>query len=1137
VCAFLFPQLALYAQIKPQLEVIKFLKDDLEIASTGNGNIVIQLEFDQDMETSIIPVITTGLDEPFDINLNFGGQLWVNNRIWQGPININDQVPASDDGYYVFKISGAVSAAEVTMDTTLSTAVGNKKLRICRYSQLATSAVAVDFLETIAGISKSVPIILSNEGCATLSISSIAVASPFGFTVDPSDSLIAGDGQEALLTVLFSPTQRGVYSDTLIIVSNDPDVDTLKIPLSGVATAPEIEVNPSSINFGLLDAGVTVSDTIIIYNLEDAESNLDTNLVVTSVAVLSETAFQAPTGGFVVAPGDSYKIVVTFSSSERRAFNGVLRLYNNDPNESLKDITLLANTTDLTPPDYPLNLVGNWYLPNSYWTNIDYVCISWANPDDPSGISEVRWKFDDPPESANDTSAALKQFGVNSFCFPVIDFDFHRVYFWLVDGNGNSGWLNWKSFSYRYDNQAPGTPLNASIRSGLNWTRDDTVSVYWNNPAATAGDFYEVRWKLASRPVSNDDFIGKGPIGFTGNKQFFRINFNQSFCGDDSVYFWLADSAGNANYLNPAAARYFYDSCVPVITRVQPDTITATKNVAFVDTLLITDDVGVDSAWVQYRFGGAGVIEGQPFPLQRVQGSRNKFFFQIPGAGVITRGLEYLVTARDSLGNKYAYGPGDDCIYYDGEDDDYYYYDDYDNAWHAVQVRVTGVGDFRIGDDNNPVALSSGNDQLSYNLVSVPFILNDGKASTVLLDDLGAADSTKWRFFEYRTLQKQLIEYPNTANFEPGRAFFLIVADAGKYIRSGAGKTVATICPDTLFLQPGWNLIGNPFNFPIHKDSSLSIINSISPVKLNTYERGWDLTDIMVPWRGYALYVAPAIDPQLPIYLLIEPKAINQRASKVAASVASVDEWTVQITARAGIAKDHINWAGVRKDASEEYDENDLVEPPVIGSYVSVYFSHLEWSSLPENYTADYRPFSGDGYVWDFNVATATAGQMVTLDFDGVREVPAALEVYLIDEDLGTARNLRHNPNYVYRATGSSKSLKLVVGSRPYVEANSENVALVPNNFDLAQNFPNPFNPETVIRYALPKASTVTLEIYNMLGQKVRTLIDHAPQAADFYTVSWNGRDDRGEAVATGVYIYRFSADGYATSRKMVFMK
>ncbi|MBD3225953.1 MAG: T9SS type A sorting domain-containing protein [Caldithrix sp.] len=93
-----------------------------------------------------------------------------------------------------------------------------------------------------------------------------------------------------------------------------------------------------------------------------------------------------------------------------------------------------------------------------------------------------------------------------------------------------------------------------------------------------------------------------------------------------------------------------------------------------------------------------------------------------------------------------------------------------------------------------------------------------------------------------------------------------------------------------------------------------------------------------------------------------------------------------------------------------------------------------------------------------------------------------------------------------------------------------------PQNFALHQNYPNPFNPETKIRYTLPVRSQVNIAIYNVLGQKVRTLVDDRATAGTHVT-TWNGRDDLGNKVATGVYFYKIEANDFTSVKKMVLMK
>jgi flagellar hook assembly protein FlgD len=94
----------------------------------------------------------------------------------------------------------------------------------------------------------------------------------------------------------------------------------------------------------------------------------------------------------------------------------------------------------------------------------------------------------------------------------------------------------------------------------------------------------------------------------------------------------------------------------------------------------------------------------------------------------------------------------------------------------------------------------------------------------------------------------------------------------------------------------------------------------------------------------------------------------------------------------------------------------------------------------------------------------------------------------------------------------------------------------VPSSFCLGQNHPNPFNPQTLIRYGLPNNSEVNLIIYNILGQKVRTLVDEN-QIAGYKTVIWDGKDESGDQVASGIYFCRLRAGNYTEVRKMVMLK
>ena len=93
----------------------------------------------------------------------------------------------------------------------------------------------------------------------------------------------------------------------------------------------------------------------------------------------------------------------------------------------------------------------------------------------------------------------------------------------------------------------------------------------------------------------------------------------------------------------------------------------------------------------------------------------------------------------------------------------------------------------------------------------------------------------------------------------------------------------------------------------------------------------------------------------------------------------------------------------------------------------------------------------------------------------------------------------------------------------------------LPQGFELGANYPNPFNPSTMIPYRLPASMHVRLEVFNLLGQRIATLVD-GEQPAGFHTASWDATDAAGQAVAAGVYLYRLSGDGTQATRSMLLI-
>jgi hypothetical protein len=379
-----------------------------------------------------------------------------------------------------------------------------------------------------------------------------------------------------------------------------------------------------------------------------------------------------------------------------------------------------------------------------------------------------------------------------------------------------------------------------------------------------------------------------------------------------------------------------------------------------------------------------------------------------------------------------------------------------------------------------------------------------------------------------------------------GKAFWLIVKEAGKFIDTGSGKSIPADKKYAIPLRPRWNFVGNPFNFSIPVDS-IRVKSTGKPPVLRSYEGKWnvlksDPVNEMKPFEGYAVFVE-ANDT-----LIINPDLTDTTASLLKSLQPSMQEniqWSIRILAQCQEARDEDNRVAIASGASTSWDELDQPEPPVIGEYVSVYFPHPEWDKLAKNYCTDFRPMTSDnglqtsdGEIWEFEVKTNIRDK-VNLTFEGINEVPKELEVWLVDDALKITQNLREQKQYSVAGASADhpKQLKLVVGKHGFVDEKLAEARAIPTTYELSQNFPNPFNPATTIRYGLPSAERVTLKIYNLLGEEVATLVDNEQKAAGYHTAVWDGQNNEGKIVASGVYIYRIRAGSFILTKKLALVK
>lgn len=140
-----------------------------------------------------------------------------------------------------------------------------------------------------------------------------------------------------------------------------------------------------------------------------------------------------------------------------------------------------------------------------------------------------------------------------------------------------------------------------------------------------------------------------------------------------------------------------------------------------------------------------------------------------------------------------------------------------------------------------------------------------------------------------------------------------------------------------------------------------------------------------------------------------------------------------------------------------------------------------------------------------------------------------------------TVQSIAWNQPYLYGAFNSLESipgyLHRLFYDSTFVPIETKDIPpAIPESYRLYQNYPNPFNPTTNIRYQLPKPSEVVLKIFNILGQEVRTVV-YEKQSAGVKTVKWDGKNNSGQKVSTGIYIYRLQAGNKILSKKMLLLR
>lgn len=490
-----------------------------------------------------------------------------------------------------------------------------------------------------------------------------------------------------------------------------------------------------------------------------------------------------------------------------------------------------------------------------------------------------------------------------------------------------------------------------------------------------------------------------------------------------------------------------------------------------------------------YRKGGERSFSR--VPLQRTGDSLSA---SIPAEAVSLRGLEYFIQLSSPQGTS--------------------------------RFPLSGVDTVRVRFDwfASPIALQ----RRTYRMVSVPAELNDVSLLGVLGDDFGPYNPTVWRLFRWE--RDRYAEHPAIgAGFTPGNAFWLITQAGGSFDVE-RGKSMPSLQPATITLDTGWNQIASPFAFRIDWGAVIANVNvspayfydGVSPYQINV--------TVLEPWEGYFVENRSGQPLILPI-APVEASASPSNSQPLAGTGGR--QYVVQLSAEvpASGLKDLNNFLGFKEGATSGDDRLDLHEPPPIGEYIQL--------SIAEGrlFAANFKPFPAEGEEWNLQLTSTLPNRTIAVHLEEYGIRPENFRVFVLDKDEFTALSIQDGSFIVRTGEAQSvRSLKVLIGTEEFAATHSGGIPLVPLAYALDQNFPNPFNPSTSIRYQLSKKGRVVLQVFNVLGQLVKTLV-HGEQVTGTYTVQWNGENDGGFPAASGMYVYRLRAGEFTASRKMILVR
>ena len=413
----------------------------------------------------------------------------------------------------------------------------------------------------------------------------------------------------------------------------------------------------------------------------------------------------------------------------------------------------------------------------------------------------------------------------------------------------------------------------------------------------------------------------------------------------------------------------------------------------------------------------------------------------------------------------------------------------------------------------------------TYQMISIPVDLEDASLDAVFSDDYGEYNTSRWRLVRWNNNAYR--EFPELeSDLSGGMGYWLVTNDGASFdIEGGTSTSPSELYP--IKLAPGWNQIGNPFAFPIEWPESSIDPRIEAPVSYNGIQFNY-FNEVLLPWAGY--FVNNLAEDTLEVLLDPSESTLGKATQKQGASPI----YTLNFITKNqdGSAIDSHTQVGMVIDGEDILNQWRVSEAPPIGDFLR--FSVIEGNN---RYATLLKPYNAEGSSWILDLDGPGSRGEVQFSIQQTGQLPEGYEVYLLDLE-NRNRIFLEDSSFTLPSLKDKENhrLKLILGRQEYVKQEKADISLLPESSVLKQNYPNPFGTLTVIPYQIGESAVVTVEVFNLLGQKVATLLNknHDPGQ---YTISWDGQDNSGKQVSSGVYVYNLKVNDSYQFKKMLLVR